>query len=184
MKNQILSLILIGYRATGKTTIARLLGEEFGVKPVDSDQEIARKTGCSIAEIFAEHGESGFRELEFETISELLDSNRHANTPLILSTGGGAILCPETRKRLRASGHVVWLTASPETVLRRMQNDSATKSTRPSLTDLPPLDEIVELLKFRTPLYRETAHQTIDSELYDPKNIVRQIAEQASRLAR
>lgn len=181
MKKKIHSLILIGYRATGKTTIARLLGEHLDIASVDSDLEIERKTGKNIAEIFAEQGESGFRDLEFETIAELLDRNQQNDSPLVLSTGGGAILRPETRQRLRESGHVVWLTASPETIWQRMQDDSATESTRPNLTNLPPLEEIIALLEFRYPFYQETAHQTIDSEQFNPQTIVQKIIDQSAR---
>lgn len=160
-------LILIGYRGTGKTTIGRLLGRRLNLPAFDSDPEIERKAGKNIAAIFAEDGESEFRELEARTIAEILDREE----ALILSTGGGAILRPETRKLLRDAGRVVWLTASAETILDRIRGDAASATTRPSLTGLPPLEEIVKLLETRNPLYDETAHHRIETDLFVPEEL-------------
>lgn len=163
--------ILIGYRGTGKTTVARLLGERLGIPSADSDELIQVKAGKSIAEIFASDGEAFFRDLEAAAIAEILD----AEQPLVLSTGGGAILRPETRQLLRNRGRVVWLTATPETILDRIQGDAGSAETRPDLTSLPPLDEIVSLLEKRRSFYDETAHATVPTDALDPENVVRHI---------
>ena len=161
---------LIGYRATGKSTIARLLAEKLNAPWADSDQEIERQAGKSIARIFAEDGEEAFRNFEARVIFDLCQSDE-----LVLATGGGAILREETREILRASGPVLWLTASPETIAARMNADAATASMRPNLTSLSQLDEIRSVLEFRTPLYQETATLEITTEGYTPEEIVEQL---------
>lgn len=161
---------LIGYRATGKTTIARLLAEALGAPWVDSDREIERQAGKTIAAIFAEDGELAFRNFEERIISELC-----LKKELILATGGGAIMRENTRKVLRDSGPVLWLTASPETILARMNGDATTKTSRPNLTDLPALEEIRHLLEVREPYYRDCASLEVTTELCPPEEIVRQI---------
>ncbi|MDR3198839.1 MAG: shikimate kinase [Planctomycetaceae bacterium] len=167
------SLILIGYRGTGKTTIARKLGERLQIPVIDSDWEIERRSGKSIADIFAQDGEKIFRDWEESAIVEILQQN-HLNS-FVLATGGGVILRPETRYRLKNAGHVVWLTAKPETILRRIQGDPASATMRPNLTSLARLDEIVNLLEKRNPLYAETAHEIIDTDFLKTDEITDKI---------
>jgi shikimate kinase len=162
------SYILIGYRCTGKTSVAQKLAERLGIQRVDSDTEIERQAGKNIADIFAQDGESVFRDIEESVIAEILARS----VPLVLSTGGGAILRENTRKRLRQSGKVIWLTATPETILRRLTNDAASKTMRPNLTSLPMKDEIAAVLEQRIPLYGETAHETIDTDSLTTDEIV------------
>ena len=162
------SIILIGYRGTGKTTIVHKLAERLGVPCFDSDVEIERRAGKSIAEIFAQDGESAFRDMEESVIAEIL---AHP-APFVLATGGGAILRTRTREKLRLTGQVIWLTASPDTILRRITSDAASKTMRPSLTALPMQEEIIAVLEQRKPLYAETACQTIDTDTQTPDEIV------------
>jgi shikimate kinase len=164
------NLVLIGYRATGKTTMARLLAQRLQWDWIDADVEIERRAGKSIARMFAEDGEPAFRDLEAQVIAELCSRER-----LVLAAGGGAPLRPESRQAMRAGGTVVWLQARPETVLQRMSGDATTLSRRPSLTDKNPLDEIVHLLERREPIYRESAHLAIDTEGKTPEQIVAEI---------
>jgi shikimate kinase len=165
-------LTLIGYRATGKTTLARLLAERLGWDWIDADVEIERRAGKSIARIFAEQGEPAFRDLEALVIADLCGRDR-----LVLATGGGAPLRPESRRAMRAAGKVVWLTARPETILARMTTDATTMARRPNLTDKTPLQEIIELLKTRDPVYRESADWTVDTEGRTPEVLAAEIAE-------
>jgi shikimate kinase len=162
------SFILIGYRGTGKTTVARKLAEKLKIPAFDSDPEIERRTGKTIAEIFAQDGEPVFRDWEESVIAEILaDPN-----PLVLATGGGAILRESTRKRLRQSGRVIWLTATPETILRRITSDAASKTMRPNLTALPMQEEIVAVLEQRKPLYAATAHEIVETDFRTLDEIV------------
>ena len=168
--------ILIGYRGTGKTTVAQKLTGRLGIPAFDSDSEVERQAGKSIAEIFAQEGESTFRDREESVIAEIL--SRPA--PFVLATGGGAILRASTRERLHRTGQVVWLTATPETILQRITNDAASETMRPNLTSLPMRDEIVAVLEQRMPLYAETAHETIETDSRTADEIVEEIC---SRLA-
>ena len=152
-------LILIGYRATGKTTLARMLGERLQLEAVDADLLIEQKAGRTIAEIFAEQGELAFRDVESQVIAELL-----LGEPCVVATGGGLPMRPENRVLLQRAGRVVWLKASPETILQRMFGDPETERMRPPLTNLPPLAEIERVLNERTPIYRETADLEVDTD--------------------
>ena len=187
------NLILIGYRATGKSTLAALLAEKLGWDAIDSDVLIEQKAGKSIARIFAEDGEPAFRDLESDVIAEVLCSSRleipeaeHGSpvsqggcarpkaaahtgcgmqkNRIVLATGGGVPVRPANRELLRKHGFVVWLKALPETILARMSSDPTTGERRPNLTNLPPLGEIEHVLQTREPFYRETAHLEIDTE--------------------
>ncbi|HBO45974.1 MAG TPA: shikimate kinase [Planctomycetaceae bacterium] len=152
-------LTLIGYRATGKTTLAQLLAERLGWDWIDADVEIERRAGKSIARIFAEDGESFFRDLEAVVTAHLCGRWR-----LVLAAGGGAPLREENRFAMHAAGPVVWLRAKPETILTRMMGDATTAGRRPNLTDQGGLAEIVELLALREPIYQEAADLAIDTE--------------------
>jgi shikimate kinase len=163
-------LTLIGYRATGKTTLARLLAERLGWDWVDADVEIERRAGKPIARIFAEDGEPAFRDLEAQVIADLL-----RRPPLVLAAGGGAPLRAESRRAMHQGGKVVWLVAKPETILRRMSADATTAGRRPSLTGKTPLDEIVDLLRLREPIYQQSADLRIDTEGKTPDQAAAEI---------
>jgi shikimate kinase len=159
-------LTLIGYRATGKTTLARLLAERLGWDWIDADVEIEHQAGKSIARIFAEQGEPAFRDLEAQVIADLCRRER-----LVLAAGGGAPLRPESRQAMRQAGRVVWLSARPETILARMSADTTTTTRRPDLTDKGSLEEIIHLLAVRTPIYQESAHLWVDTEGKTPAEL-------------
>ncbi len=163
-------LVLIGYRATGKTSLARLLAAELGWDWIDADVEVERRAGKSIARIFAEDGEPAFRDLEARVTAELLGRDR-----LVIASGGGAPLRPETRQAMRATGRVVWLRATPETIHRRMTGDETTAARRPNLTPQGGLEEIEQLLAGREPVYRETATVEVDTEGKDLAQIAAEI---------
>ena len=165
------SIILIGYRGTGKTTIARKLADRLSIPAFDSDVEIERQAGKSIAKIFDQDGELVFRDTEESVIAEILAWS----APFVLATGGGAILRGSTRERLRQSGRVIWLTATPEVILRRITNDVTTQTMRPNLTSLPMREEIVAVLEQRRLLYAETAHTTLDTDSQTADEIVETI---------
>jgi shikimate kinase len=165
-----MNLTLIGYRATGKTTLARLLAERLGWQWIDADVEIEHRAGKSIARIFAEQGEHAFRDLEARVIAALCRQEH-----LVLAAGGGAPLREASRRAMRESGKVVWLTARPETILARMSADATTSARRPHLTDRGPLEEIVSLLERREPVYRQSAHLVVDTEGKSPDELTEEI---------
>jgi shikimate kinase len=163
-------LTLVGYRATGKTTLARFLAERLGWDWIDADVEIEQRADKPIARIFAEDGEPAFRELEARVIADLCLRDR-----LVLAAGGGAPLRSESRRAMRQAGKVVWLTARPETILARMSADTTTAGRRPNLTDKKPLEEIIALLKAREPVYRQSADWTVDTEGRSPEELAEEI---------
>jgi len=155
-------IVLIGYRATGKTSLARLLAERLGWEWIDADVEIERRAGKTIARIFAEDGEPAFRDMEAAVMQELLARER-----LVIASGGGAPMRAETRQAMQRTGRVVWLKASPETIHERMSTDPTTGARRPQLTALGGLEEIRCLLAQREPVYRQTATIEVDTEVKD-----------------
>jgi len=163
-------ITLIGYRATGKTTLARLLAERLAVDWVDADVEIERVAGKPIRAIFDDDGEPAFRDIEAAVIADLCRRNN-----LVLAAGGGAPLREESRRAMKAAGKVVWLKASPETIHRRMTGDTTTPDRRPSLTDRGPLEEIEHLLQQRSPVYRDAADVEIDTEGKTPEQLIEEI---------
>jgi shikimate kinase len=161
-------LFLIGYRGTGKTTVARLLAERLGWEWVDADEELERRHGRTIRQIFVEDGEPGFRDKEAAILEELSRRER-----AVVALGGGVILREANRARLRA-GRVVWLTADPQTIWTRLQGDPTTAERRPPLT-VGGLAEVEELLRAREPLYRTCANLIVDTTGRSPEEIVAHI---------
>lgn len=171
-----MNLYLIGYRGTGKTTIGRLVAAARGWPCVDADEEIERQAGKSVAEIFREQGEPAFRDLEAEAVADLAARQSH-----VVSLGGGAILREESRKLLKATGRTIWLTASPHTILARLEQDAWTRQRRPALTQhANQLAEIEQLLAAREPLYRACADKIIDTEGRSAAEIAALVATDAS----
>ncbi|MEP3477716.1 MAG: shikimate kinase [Fuerstiella sp.] len=153
-------LTLIGYRGCGKSSIAPLIAASLECNWVDSDREIERLAGKSIAQIFAEQGESSFRDLESEVLENLCRSAQ----PVVIAAGGGAILREQNRIALKAAGPVVWLTADVAVLAERIQQDSATDANRPSLTGAGVVQEIQEVLDVRMPLYQDAATCTVSTD--------------------
>jgi shikimate kinase len=164
------NLFLIGYRGSGKTTVAAELAGRLGWPWVDADAELERRAGRSIKQIFAAGGETEFRDLESATVAELAKGERQ-----IIALGGGAVLREANREALRGRGKIVWLEASPETLLARIEGDVTTAARRPNLTGHGGLAEIRTLLAERTPIYRACADLAIDAEAQSPAEIARQI---------
>ena len=165
-----MNLYLIGYRGSGKTTVAARLGALLGWKWLDADDEIERRAGKSIKEIFAASGEEAFRDLEAQVVTDLAKLQQH-----IVALGGGAILREENRHHLAQSGKVAWLRASPEVLFRRISDDTATAQRRPNLTAGGGLEEVRRMLAVRTPIYAACADLTLDAEAASPNAIADEI---------
>ena len=137
------NIILVGFMATGKTSVGKQLARKTGMRFVDMDALIVEREGRAINEIFATDGEPYFRELEKELAKELAQ-----NSGLIISTGGGIVLNPDNIGAFSATGLVVCLTAQPEEILRRV----ARCQSRPLLAG-DKEKQVRELLEQRRPLY-------------------------------
>jgi len=155
----------------GKSTIGRLLASQLNMPFYDSDREIEFVTGADIPWIFDIEGEKGFRIREARMIDILTQRQN-----IILATGGGAILSPESREFLHSRGTVVYLRASVNQQLERTGKDK----NRPLLQIENPLVKIKELFKIREPLYRETAHLIIDTSRRSPRSVSQEIVRQLS----
>ena len=125
-----MNLYLIGYRGSGKTTVAPLIAKALNWEMRDSDSQIEVLTSRTITEIFSEDGETVFREWETTVIQALaVESNK------VISVGGGAPISATNRQIMKASGCSVWLQASAEELWRRISEDPKSKTTRPNLTN-------------------------------------------------
>lgn len=165
------TIILIGYRATGKTSVGQRLAKRLGLRFIDMDHELEKRLGQSIAEMVAAQGWPPFRALEREVLAELI-----ALPGVVLSTGGGAVLHQEIWPRVMAAGLVVWLTADLATIRQRLMGDERTASQRPGLTGNDPFSEIAQVLEQREPLYRAGCHVAVDTARLGVDEIVELIA--------
>jgi shikimate kinase len=164
------SIALIGYRGTGKTTVAQQLALRLGWDWVDADVEIELRAGKSIAAIFADDGEEAFRDLESEVVKSLCARER-----TIVALGGGAVLREVNRAAIARCGAIIWLQASVESIERRLADDATTATRRPNLTKSSGQQEIAEVLAARTPIYRACATLEVDTEGKTPGAIADEI---------
>jgi shikimate kinase len=164
-----LIVFLVGYRGTGKTTVARLLAERLGWRWLDADAVLEERAGRTVRAVFAAEGEAGFRRRESAVLEDLCRCQGH-----VIATGGGVVLSPENRARLRAAGLVVYLTADAETIWRRLQADATTAERRPALT-VGGLAEVRQLLEVREPLYRECAHHQVGTVGRSPEDVAEMV---------
>jgi shikimate kinase len=150
-----MTIILVGMPGCGKSTAGRHLARNLGWRFVDSDADIEQQIGCSIRSYFDRHGEERFRELEQQAIERLTTP-----APVVLATGGGAVLRPANRAAMTRQGNqVVYLRATPEDLARRLRHDTH----RPLLQVGDPLRKLRDLFRVRDPLYREVASFVIDT---------------------
>jgi len=162
-------IALVGLMGSGKSVVGRRLAKRLHLRFADSDQLVTKMAGVSIADIFDIAGEAKFRDMEFRAIQKQLEKPPH-----ILATGGGAFCEPRTAAILRDKAIVVWLQASPETLLQRIGDISS----RPLLQTGPPLDILKELLERRAPFYQK-AHIHLNT---DGLTMQKSIAELVSAL--
>lgn len=159
------SLVLVGARGSGKTTVGRLLAQRMGRPFVDLDEQIEQSAGRSVREIFEAHGEPAFRELEAQALRNALSAAGQ-----VVAAGGGIVLREANRKELREH-FCVWLKAEPAVLERRLRHDPATCKRRPALTSLPPEDEMRQVLAQRLPLYAEVCHLAVDTTDRPPDQV-------------
>lgn len=159
------NIVLIGFMGTGKTTLAKYMGERFAMDVVEMDSEIAKRAGMSVEEIFSTYGEERFRQMEAELLEEL-QTREH----IVISCGGGVVLREENIDRLKKQGKVILLTASPEEILDRVKESEE----RPLLKGKKNKEWICQMLEERADRYEKAADITVHTD----KKTVLQICEE------
>jgi shikimate kinase len=139
-----MNIVLTGFMGTGKSAVGRRVAERLNAAFLDVDASIKKRAGKSVAQIFSEHGEPAFRDLERQVISELSTQDR-----AVIATGGGALMDPDNRKNLERSGYLICLTARTGTLLERLKDDV----TRPLLAGENLPMKIDRLMKERESVY-------------------------------
>jgi shikimate kinase len=160
------NVFLIGPMGSGKSAVGKRLARLLAAPFFDSDHEIESRTGVDIPLIFEKEGEAGFREREREVIADLT-----AREPIILSTGGGAVLRPENREHLRTRGAVVYLETSVEQQAARVRRGH----NRPLLANEDPQIKLQQLMLVREPLYREIADVVVCTDGCRVQDVAQQI---------
>jgi len=162
------NLFLVGPMGAGKSAVGRQLARLTHLDFVDSDEEIESRTGVDIPFIFEKEGEAGFRKRETTVIDEL--SSREG---IVMATGGGAVINPDSRSRLGARGFVVYLYTSVKQQLERTQRGR----NRPMLDSSDKEQVLEELLVQRDPMYREIADLVVDTDGRRVQTVAREIHE-------
>jgi shikimate kinase len=149
-------IILIGFRGTGKTTVGELLAQRCGCSFVDTDQRICQIKGASVTTIVQREGWEGFRRCEEEVLRDLADA-----TGGVVATGGGAVLHRQVWPELKKNATIVWLTADTSILMQRIGRDAP--DNRPSLSGKGIVEEMIQVLEEREPLYRQLADFSVDT---------------------
>jgi shikimate kinase len=152
------NLVLIGYRGTGKTSVAARLAEVLHRPFVDLDQVLVREAGQSVADIVAQGGWTEFRRLEKALVARYREARG-----LVLATGGGVVLDPNNVAALQKNGIIIWLTADPAVIQARLAQDQPRDANRPSLTGGDTIREVAAVAAERAPLYQAAAQISIDT---------------------
>lgn len=149
-------IALVGLMGSGKTAVARVLGERLGVAAADLDAMVEAVEGVPVAELFERSGEAWFRRREGELLDQVIRSGVR-----VIACGGGIVLDPERRRMLRDRCRVVWLEVSPEEAARRV---AAEPGRRPLLSGHDPGPRLAALLAERAPLYEQVAHVRVTTD--------------------
>jgi shikimate kinase len=169
------NLFLVGMPGCGKSTLGRLLARRLDKRFYDADVELERRLGVSIPVIFELEGEHGFRDREEAVLADLV-----TQTNIVLSTGGGVVLRPANRERLKEGGTVLYLHATPDTLWERTRHSKH----RPLLQAPDPFARVQELYATRDALYREVADFVIESDREQVNRLAHRLEQQLRAAAR
>ena len=168
MKN----IFLIGFMGTGKSTIARHIRRKFHMEMIEMDEQIEKQEDMRITEIFKEYGEEYFRNLETELLKKIVKRENQ-----IVSCGGGVVLREENVQMMKESGAVVLLTASPQTILERVQKNH----NRPLLEGKKTVEDIRVMMENRCERYEAAADWIICVDGKESEDISVTIYEEMKR---
>ncbi|HOD36537.1 MAG TPA: shikimate kinase [Syntrophales bacterium] len=165
-----MNIVLIGYRASGKTTVGRRLSALLGIPFRDTDEMIRQRTGKSVRQIVAEGGWPAFRDVEKTVVAGLsgLDG-------VVIALGGGAVTEKENVEAVKRKGLVIWLQADETSILERMGRETAGDEQRPPLRGGGMAEEVREMLAERTAVYRAHADLAVDTTGRSVEQIVVEI---------
>ena len=164
-----MNIVLIGYRGTGKSAVGELLALRLKMPCIGMDAEIVKRAGMSIPEIVEKYGWQKFRDMESEEARELAGLDN-----IIVDTGGGVVERPENIEALKTNSIIIWLKASVDTIVSRIQGDTE----RPALTAGKTFtEEIAEVLERRVPKYKSAAQYEIDTDESTPEQVADRIIE-------
>src|SRR3954465_5629271 len=154
-----MSIVLIGYRGCGKTSIGKKLADRLWQPFVDTDDPVVKKGGKNIKDLFEQDGEERFRQLEADVIKEVAKLEEH-----VIALGGGGATRKENVKVLRDAGHkLIYLRCEPAELFRRIQMDPTTGGSRPALAKRGGgIGEIQTVMTEREPAYRAAAQAELD----------------------
>jgi shikimate kinase len=173
-------IYLIGFSGSGKSTIAKMIGEKLTWPACDLDAMIVAQSGLTIPEIFEREGESGFRQREAEVLRAA-----SSNGPFVVATGGGTIVREENRDYMAGKGWIICLEAQPETILSRIVKQmefAEENAVRPMLSAPDPLEQIKNLKKLRQLVYSE-ADWTIHTDRLTREQVVVEVIRAAELLS-
>jgi shikimate kinase len=163
-------IFLVGFMATGKTTVGRILAARLGWKLVDLDEVIVREAGQSVPRIFETEGEAGFRARESRAVASVAAERR-----IVVATGGGAACREDNLRLMLGAGRVVALAVTPEEAVRRAGDGAGRPmlmQTQPGQPD--PLARARALLEARAPFYAR-AHLQVDTVGRLPQDVARDV---------
>ncbi|HPD60390.1 MAG TPA: shikimate kinase [Thermodesulfobacteriota bacterium] len=168
-----MNIVLIGYRGTGKSTIATILSARLKWPRFNLDEAIVKDRAMGIPQMVEKYGWEFFRDVESRMVEKASNKDK-----TIIDAGGGVVVRPKNIERLRQNGVIIWLKAKPETIVSRIKEDT----NRPSLTGKKSfLEEVQEVLTERTPRYQSAAHVAIDTDDLSPTEVVEKILKELDR---
>jgi shikimate kinase len=164
-----MNIVLIGYRCAGKTVVGKRLADRLQRRFVDTDDLIESKEG-QISDIVKSRGWDYFRAIEKRIVEEISQEDN-----LVIALGGGAVLDPDNIVNLERNGLIIWLKADRDVLRKRMNGDSRTFASRPTLTGKGAIEELDEMIAYRNPFYDKAAKIQFDTSALDVEAVVEKI---------